>query len=167
MTNLSARLANMSDIEEVFEVFVRAIEVMNQNQIPQWDEVYPTKEDLKADIENNELYIVESDNMIMSVFVLNQDYDEEYEEGEWKYTDASFCVIHRLCVNPSFQNKGIGRKTMQLVEELVKEKGIETIRLDAFSQNPFALKMYEKLNYCKVGEVSWRKGLFYLMEKKL
>ncbi|MNN59613.1 hypothetical protein D3C81_1747410 [compost metagenome] len=38
---------------------------------------------------------------------------------------------------------------------------------DAFSQNPYALRMYEKLNYHTVGEVQWRKDLFYLMEKKL
>ncbi|MDP4147194.1 MAG: GNAT family N-acetyltransferase, partial [Bacillota bacterium] len=39
--------------------------------------------------------------------------------------------------------------------------------LDVFSLNPFALKMYYKQGYIKVGEVNWRKGKFYLMEKKL
>ncbi|MOA35168.1 hypothetical protein D3C78_1565980 [compost metagenome] len=56
---------------------------------------------------------------------------------------------------------------MLLIEDLVKQMGLETIRLDAFSQNPYALRMYEKLHYRTVGEVQWRKGLFYLMEKKL
>ena len=54
---------------------------------------------------------------------------------------------------------------MRLIEEFLKGEGIETIRVDAFSLNPFALKMYEKAGYSKVGEANWWKGLFYLFEK--
>jgi predicted GNAT family acetyltransferase len=39
--------------------------------------------------------------------------------------------------------------------------------LDAFSLNPFALRLYEKIGYVRVGEANWRKGLFYLYEKKI
>jgi ribosomal protein S18 acetylase RimI-like enzyme len=56
---------------------------------------------------------------------------------------------------------------MLMIEELLREKGVESIRLDAFSLNPVALGMYNRLGYKKVGEVIWRKGLFYLFEKKL
>jgi ribosomal protein S18 acetylase RimI-like enzyme len=45
--------------------------------------------------------------------------------------------------------------------------GIDTIRLDVFTLNPYALKMYEKSGYIKVGFAHWRKGEFYLMEKKV
>ncbi|MBD5427537.1 MAG: hypothetical protein HDR38_08340 [Treponema sp.] len=43
--------------------------------------------------------------------------------------------------------------------------GIHTIRLDAFSENPYALRLYEHMGYVKVGTADWRKGMFYLMEK--
>ncbi|MNI22378.1 putative acetyltransferase [compost metagenome] len=165
--DFSIRKANVNELDAVFSVYANAIVTMNENNIPQWDEVYPSKQDIMEDINEEQLYLVESDLNIVSVFVLNQDFDEEYELGKWQYPDASFCVIHRLCVNPLFQNKGMGSSTMLLIEDLVKQMGLETIRLDAFSQNPYALRMYEKLHYRTVGEVQWRKGLFYLMEKKL
>ncbi len=113
------------------------------------------------------MYLGEIDDQIASVFVLNQDCDEEYKNGNWQYTGCSYYVVHRLCVNPVFQGKGVGSGTMLMIEKLLREKGIETIRLDAFSLNPAALRMYEKLGYKKVGEVIWRKGLFYLFEKKI
>ena len=50
---------------------------------------------------------------------------------------------------------------------MLNEGGKRAIRLDAFSKNPFALKMYIALGYTVVGEARWRKGLFYLMEKVL
>jgi len=113
------------------------------------------------------MFLIEIDNKIASIFVLNQKCDKEYNDGDWEYKNASFFVIHRLCVNPDFQGKGVGRMTMELIENYLREKKIESIRLDTFSQNPIALKLYEGLGYKRVGEVNWRKGLFYLLEKKI
>jgi ribosomal protein S18 acetylase RimI-like enzyme len=53
------------------------------------------------------------------------------------------------------------------IEETLKKSGTESIRLDAFPQNPYAIKMYRKLGYKKVGDLTLRKGDFILMEKIL
>jgi ribosomal protein S18 acetylase RimI-like enzyme len=53
------------------------------------------------------------------------------------------------------------------IENKVKNMGIEAIRLDAFTLNPYAVKMYIKLGFEKVGIANFRKGKFYLMEKKV
>ncbi|HEX2947776.1 MAG TPA: GNAT family N-acetyltransferase [Clostridia bacterium] len=161
------RIATPEDLKTVVSIYRNAIEVMNKNNIDQWDHLYPNEEILHNDILNNHMYLYSIDNQIAAVFVLNQDCDEEYNNGAWQYKACSYYVIHRLCVNPVFQGKGIGRKTMLMIEKLLREKDIESIRLDAFSLNPVALGMYDKLGYKKVGEVTWRKGLFYLFEKKL
>ena len=167
MNELKLRKANIKDLSNVIEVVKAAIEEMNKNDILQWDDLYPNKDILMQDILKNQMFLGEIDSKIASIFVLNQEYDEEYNNMNWQYKDMSFFIIHRLCVNPKFQNQRIGTKTMLIIEKLLRSEGIETIRLDAFSLNPFALKMYEKLGYTKVGEVSWRKGLFYLYEKKI
>lgn len=75
--------------------------------------------------------------------------------------------MHRLCVNPVFQNQGIARRTMEHIEQEAAAKGIQAIRLDVFSQNPHALKLYRNRGFEEVGTTQWRKGLFYLMEKYL
>ena len=159
--------AAMPDLDGIMEVIKQAVKVMEDHQIDQWDERYPTNEIIKNDIINNQLYIGKINGSIAVVFVLNQEFDEEYESGNWKYKDLPFTVIHRLCVNPAYQNQGLGTKTMLLIEDLLKKERIQSIRLDAFSQNPYALKMYEKIGYNRVGEAVWRKGLFYLYEKKI
>lgn len=161
------RKANHEDLETVLNIFKDAIAVMDSNGIHQWDAIYPNEEIINKDISKNHMFLGVFRNEIASVLVLNQDYDKEYIYGDWKYKEAPFFVVHRLCVNPTFQGKGIGTMTMLLAEELLRNSGIEAIRLDAYSLNPIALKMYEKLGYKKVGEVNWRKGLFYLYEKKI
>lgn len=99
--------------------------------------------------------------------MINQECDEQYLNGRWKYPNSRYYVVHRLCVNPIFQNRGIGMKTMIHIENELKKIGIDTIRLDAFTLNPYALKMYKRLGYSKVGIANWRKGKFYLMEKRI
>ena len=166
-SEITVRKANMKDIDTVLEIFKRAIAGMVAKGIFQWDSLYPDEEILNEDIEKSQMFLGEIDGKIASVFVLNQECDEEYENGNWNYKGCSFAVIHRFCVNVDFQNMGIGPKTMNIIEEMTKNNNIETIRLDTFSLNPYSLKMYQKLGYVKVGEVNWRKGLFYLFEKKL
>ena len=164
---ITVRKANITDTNNILELFKNVINVMDANGIFQWDDIYPDEKILYKDIQNNQMFLGEIDGEIVAAFVLNQECDEEYKNGNWNYKQSSFAVIHRFCVNPNFQNKGIGTNTMNTIEEMLKEDSIETIRLDAFSLNPYALKMYEKLGYVNVGEVKWRKGLFYLFEKKL
>jgi ribosomal protein S18 acetylase RimI-like enzyme len=167
MKDIFIRKAKRDDLQEIISIFKMATEVMNENNILQWDDLYPDVNILEEDINKNQMYVGIINNEIVSAFVLNQDCDEQYGNGDWEYPDCSYSVIHRLCVSPLYQNQGIGTKIICLIETMLKDSCIETVRLDAFSLNPYALKMYEKLGYRKVGEVTWRKGLFYIYEKIL
>jgi ribosomal protein S18 acetylase RimI-like enzyme len=159
--------AKLEDLHVIDELFKNAIENMIKNNIFQWDKIYPNTNILKNDILKSQMYKIVLDNTIVSVFVLNQECEEEYSTGNWEYKGKNFMVLHRLCVNNKFQNRGFGTKTMLYMEEYLKNNGIKSMRLDVFSENPIALKLYNKLGYKKTGEANWRKGLFYLFEKKL
>ena len=161
------RLGTMQDLEEIFEIFQAAIDNMNRNGIPQWDEKYPTREDLEADIRRGELYLGLENSRIAAVYVLNQRCDPEYADGQWNYPEDTYYIIHRLCVNPVFQNHGIAVQAIQHIEQELVLQGIQSIRLDAFTLNPYALRLYDKLGYSIVGHADWRMGRFYLMEKHL
>ena len=157
------RIARLEDLEEICKLVQDAVMKMIQQNIFQWDEVYPDEEILRCDIEKKQLYAGIFDGHIAVIFVINQECEDEYKNGKWKHADQPFCVIHRLCVNPVFQNRGIGRTTMQYIENEVLSRRIQTIRLDVFAKNPFALKLYDNLGYSSVGYADWRQGKFYLM----
>ena len=167
MPELKFVLAQKEDLGIVMSIFTDAINEMNSKGIYQWDSIYPTRNTLEEDIIKKQLYIGIYEGTVVSTYVLNQEYDEQYANGAWKYPNSTYYVVHRLCVNPLFQNKGIGTLTMLHIENEVKKMGVDTIRLDSFTLNPYAVKMYEKLGYSKVGLANWRKGKFYLMEKKI
>lgn len=159
--------ADKTQIEEVFSVFSAAIQNMELQGIQQWDEIYPDKPTIADDIARKQMYISKINNQIAVCFVLSEEYDEEYKNGCWQYPDSRFCVIHRLCVNPKFQNKGIASKTMKYIENLCKSAGYDSIRLDCFTENPYSRRLYDKTGYSVVGYANWRKGRFELREKKI
>lgn len=140
---------------------------MEKQEIHQWDEIYPDKEIIAEDIARNQMYIGKIDNKITVCFVLSEEYDEEYKNGKWQWPDDRFCVIHRLCVSPDSQNRGIAAETLKYIENLCKSQGYDSIRLDCFTENPYSRKLYEKAGYSVVGYADWRKGRFELREKRL
>lgn len=163
---LKYRKATLNDIEEICSIIHNAIDAMERDGIFQWDDLYPAEEDFQKDVDKNQLYVGLVNGQISVVYTLNQNCDKEYENGKWQYKDEPFYVVHRLCVNPTFQNTGIAKSTLLYIEKKLVEMGIHVIRLDVFSNNPFALRLYHSLEYSEVGYADWRKGRFLLMEKR-
>jgi GNAT superfamily N-acetyltransferase len=166
--NYQLRKALPEDLPAVCLIFQRAVEAMNAQNISQWDEVYPNREVLLQDILQENMYVVtDEEGDICAVFTINREYDPVYANGGWHYKGPDFAILHRLCVDPARQNRGIGGQTLRLLEDLLRGRGYASLRLDAFSLNPFALRMYENAGYTKTGKVNFRKGLFFLYEKIL
>ncbi len=163
---LTLQQAKADDLQNVIGIFAEAIDDMCRRGIFQWDEIYPSKETLQSDIKQNDLYVVCDDERIVGAVVLNDCQDEEYAKANWIYSEPAG-VVHRLCIDPVCQHKGYGRQVMVLAHAMLMEKGYKSVRLDAFSQNPHALRLYESLGYRRAGEMNIRKGLFYLFEKRL
>lgn len=159
--------AEQQELDEIQELVNSAVCEMESNQIMQWDDLYPTREDFEQDIKEENLYVGYLNGELAVIFALNQEAEDAYKTASWESPQKSFCVIHRLCVHSKYQNCGIAMKTMEFIEEIVLKKGIEAIRLDVFSENPYALKLYSKCGFKQVGNAQWRKGEFYLMEKYL
>ena len=159
--------AQAEDLAEILHLFRAATTRMDAHGVYQWDEIYPDEGILSEDIARGNMTIGTIDGRIAVAFMLDFCEDSDYETAAWRYCAQNIVVLHRLCVHPDFQGQGVARQAMDYLENEVRARGVQTIRLDAFSQNPAALHLYESRGYQKAGEISYRKGLFYLYEKKL
>ena len=164
---LEFRTAQIDDLDALVGLYGAATQDMLRQGIDQWDERYPDREILTEDVESGDMTLGLLDGQPACAYVVNREYDPEYELGAWDFTQGDFCVLHRLCVNPAMQGRGLARQTMARMEKNALEQGFDSVRLDVFSQNLHAQRLYEKLGYKRTGEVRFRKGIFYLMEKGL
>ena len=165
--NLQYRTAENHDLNEICALISSATDAMIRENILQWDEIYPNRDIVAYDIENKQLTVGTENGKIAVIYTLNQECDEGYTNGKWKYSDNSFCVVHRLCVSPEYQNKGVAKTTMQRIHNEAKKLGVTSIRLDVFSENPYALKLYKGFGFKEAGYAYWKKGKFLIMEKIL
>ena len=141
---------------------------MLQVGIDQWDEVYPSHETLLTDIRAGTMHLGFKDRETpVGAVVLNEFQNAEWSNAQWTIAGGLILVVHRLMVNPKQQGKGIGRDLMRFAEDWARANGYSAIRLDAFSANPRALRLYRGLGYRDTGGASFRKGPFRCFEKEL
>jgi ribosomal protein S18 acetylase RimI-like enzyme len=142
---------------------------MNQNGMYHWNLHYPNEHIIQNDIDNNTLFLVRIKGICVGLMALDQHSTEEYEEISWGAPANKALTIHRLAVHPDHQNEGIGKQLIEFAESYAKEKGMESIRLDAFNGNQNAVQFYSGLGYDNRGEVffNYQKTPFTCFEKKL
>ena len=109
---------------------------------------------------------------IVGSIVINHVQEENYQLAAWKIDaqDHEVYVIHTLAVHPQFKGLKIAQKLLEYADELAKNNGVKTIRLDVRKGNVPAIKLYERCGYTYVGAINLDfrgsdLGLFELYEK--
>jgi GNAT superfamily N-acetyltransferase len=164
---VSIRLAAEADLPAVARILHECVAAMRLAGIEQWDEIYPTELNLQNDIQAHSMYVASSESgQIVGMAVLNEFQDPEYAAVQWSAYRRPL-VVHRVMVAPESQGQGVARVLMTFAEQRARIEGYESVRLDAFTLNPRALRLYAGLGYATRGTVRLRKGLFWCFEKVL
>jgi ribosomal protein S18 acetylase RimI-like enzyme len=152
----------------IIEVIRACVHSMRQAGIFQWDEMYPNKDLVEEDMREGALYVAQEKGITLGAVCLNEKQDAAYHEVKW-YGTGPVLVVHRLCVDPVCQGQGVARRLMDFAEEYARQHTYASIRLDAYSGNSRAVKLYETRGYRKAGQVSFpRRALpFHCFEKIL
>jgi ribosomal protein S18 acetylase RimI-like enzyme len=162
------RAAGEDDVDDVMQLVARCIDAMRREGIEQWDDVYPDRQTILSDAREGTLYVGSFEAAgLAGTLAINDYQNPEYAQVHWTISPARVAVVHRLMIDPRHQGRGIARELMRFAEELARGRGYDAVRLDAFSENPRALRLYQRLGYHDAGTVTFRKGKFHCFEKAL
>jgi ribosomal protein S18 acetylase RimI-like enzyme len=145
--------ASLKDLSEIKILTEACAEALQQQNIFQWNEHYPSLEKLQNDIQQDELYVYEIETRIIAIMVLTQKMDPVYQDIKWFTETGKNLYIHRLATHPNFWGKGYAREMMDFAEEFAKNRGFISIRLDTFSKNLRNQKFYQNRGYKRLGDV--------------
>ena len=136
-------------------------------EFDQWDKIYPDKSRMLSDIDADNLYSAIENQCIIGIIALNEEQSPEYDSINWS-DNIRPLIVHRLCIDPNFQGRGIAKYLMRYSEKYGIENNYSSIRLDAFINNKSAVGLYKcSLKSISKGIVIFRKGNFYCFEKLL
>ena len=147
------RLAQKSDLERVLQITRLCTREMESRKVFQWNEHYPDRQSFVSDINSGELYVYCIKDMVVGCVSICFSMDEVYKKVSWKTNGKNSMYIHRLAVDPGYQKQGIGSKLMDFAEKKSKSDGIDSIRLDTFSQNRVNQNFYEARGYIKLEDI--------------
>lgn len=139
--------ATILDVAEIFNLYKLSIKAFEAKGIYQWNDEYPTREDLQDNVAAGSTWILKGDGEIRAAVTLDDQQDPQYGGIKWAYTTGKIMVIHRLVSHPAHQGKGLGRKMVFFSENFAFSNGYDVIRLDAFIGNPYSQNLYNHMNY--------------------
>ncbi|KAB7668883.1 GNAT family N-acetyltransferase [Bacillus sp. B1-b2] len=149
MTTLHKATLDMLPI--INDIYVNSQRRLLEQGILQWDGNYPNIDYFTACIKKQQLFVFIRNERITGHVVLNEWESEEWDSIQWQGNKP--IIIHSLMIDPRFQGKGLARKMIAACENFAKVKGYGSVRLDAFSGNEQAMKLYSKLEYEKRGSI--------------
>ncbi|NFO88482.1 GNAT family N-acetyltransferase [Clostridium botulinum] len=157
------------DISDIFDIISNCIKHMESQGIYQWNKFYPSADIIENDIESEHCYVLNDNGKCIAYVAINEEQYPEYSQIKWFSDGRKVLVIHRLSVHPESQGKGIAKKVLNFIEDMATKNNYSCIRLDAYSGNETALKLYEHFGYKKAGQVyfPWRDLPFYCYEKNI
>ena len=122
---MNIRKGEISDVENIMEMYKSCVEGMIENGIDQWDKKYPNKEIILSDLKSQTYFVIEDKNIVLGGINIDKKQDRTYLAMPWKDTNESFLVVHRLAVKKDLWKQKIGLKLMEFAEELVKKNKLK------------------------------------------
>lgn len=142
---MAIRKANLNDLDIIMNMISNGREHIQEYNIKQWVNGYPSKELITEDINANRGYVLLDENETVGYFA-KLEYDECYDkiDGAW-ISNEPYVAIHRTVTK--YFNKGLGSK---MFDEIKKEH--KHIRVDTHEGNVSMNKclLKNEFKYCGV-----------------
>lgn len=139
METSEIRIVNTTaeDINFVYWLFEEAINYQKKNGYPAWKNY--DKEALRAEIENHLQYKILRGEDVLGIFSIAY-----ADPGTWgEYDTGSALFLHRTISNPNFKGSKTFGKIKDWAIHFAKQKGLQYIRMDTWSDNPDLIEFYK------------------------
>ena len=147
--------ATQTDFTPICALYQSVCAVMNAAGNDQWVwGEYPNEDFLQKSLDAGTLYIAKEDGALLCAVTVDTHFDPEYETVNWLFGTKPG-AFHRLAIAPEHQGKGLGRKIIADVCEILLGMGCNTLRIDTYSNNESAQKLYAAIGMRKAGEVKF------------
>ena len=160
---MEIRRTEMSDLEALMPIFDEARATIASLGIDQWQNGYPNRAVITADVDRSQSYCVESDGEVCGTFALIRDGEPTYNEifdGEWLTGDGRehYFAIHRVAISVKCRGKGISTAIISYCAEEAKKANKTSLRIDTHRGNVVMRKMLEKHGFSHCGTIYLESG---------
>ena len=169
---------DLRQLAELDEIIVRATgenaeEVLSLYRVQlgreccNWNENYPGRETIEYDLARDSLFVMKDrDGKIIGAISVDQDEDVD-QLPCWSPDLQPGGEFSRVAVAPACQNRGLAKKLVLYVAEVLKRRGYRSIHILVYRGNFKALRTYAFFGFRLVGECHLFGEDFLCYEKEL
>ncbi len=151
------RKATPEDIDSVAMIYrlIHEEESAGRCRIGWNPDIYPVRQTAEDALERGDLFVCESDGVVLASAIINSCQEPCYSGGDWTpgVNDSEVLVLHTLTVDPRMAGKGIGRSFVAFYEDYARANGYHSLRLDTQTVNDIGRRLYPRLGYRQAGIV--------------
>ena len=160
---MTIRPSLTTDLPALMPIFDEARRTIAALGIDQWQDGYPNREVIAADIERGESYAVEIDGNICGTFVMLTDGEPTYNkiyDGTWLTGDTpdGYLAIHRVAISVAHRGSGISSAIIAHAADFAKAHGKTSLRIDTHEGNIVMRRMLEKNGFTHCGTIYLASG---------
>ncbi|MGI6222637.1 MAG: GNAT family N-acetyltransferase [Prevotella sp.] len=165
---ITFRKAVPADEQRSMQIIDEAKAQMRSEGRDQWNENYPTLNDIRNDIAEGLGIVATLNDKILAYGAVGFDCEPAYEhiKGNW-LTTKPYIVVHRLAVADEAKGHGVASKFIEEVERIAEEKGVESFKVDTNFDNASMLHILKKLGFTYCGDIFFEGGNRMAFEKIL
>ena len=145
--------AAQTDFQELVELYHAVANDMNAHGLSQWRwGQYPNEALIQGSLDRQAQYVLKEDGRIILAVVIDTSPDDAYRNVNWLFGThpGSF---HRLAILPEAQGRGLGRKVLPEILDILRGMGCDCLRCDTHIDNARALHLYESFGMRRSGAV--------------
>ena len=160
---MEIRRSTPDDLASLMALFDEARCTIAALGIDQWQNGYPSREIILADIKKAQSYCVCVDGEVCGTFALIDDGEPTYDEifdGRWLTGDgtAHYFAIHRVVISVKCRGKGIAASIISFCAKNAKMAGKISLRIDTHKGNVVMRRMLEKNGFVHGGTIYLENG---------
>lgn len=133
------RQATNKDLPQIKAIIADAKNYLKNQGIDQWQDGYPSDQNLAEDIDNGITYVLIIDGKIAGTAALWQGIDLNYlkiEGGSWlNGIEARYTAIHRIALSGEFRGQHLSEKLISGLLTVSRTLGYHDVRIDTHPDN--------------------------------
>lgn len=160
MNNLTFRTAALLDLPTLMEIIGEARAYLKSQGLDQWQNGYPTEEQILQDVQNGEAWVMAgaSGPVCMAALLFRPEADyQNIREGGW-LLDGDYAAIHRVAASGAARGTGAAKALMENLIALCRQKGLPAIRIDTHPGNLPMQRFLAGLGFQKRGVILLSSG---------
>ena len=168
-SELTFRPARPGEQERILEIIGQAQAQMHAAGSDQWQDGYPARADIDADIARGAGHVLcRANGTIIAYGALFFDGEPSYAtiRGAWT-TAGDYVVLHRLAVADGEKCRGVATEFLRRTASLARRRGTPAFRVDTNFDNRPMLHLMEKEHFVYCGKIRCRNGERLAFEKRL